>query len=173
MTTKKLETQRLIFNPFDPKHLTTRYVSWLNDPRVVRFSELRHSQHTLESCRTYHASFARSPHHFWAISLKNGLHIGNITAHVDVNNCLADIGILIGDVTQWGKGYGYESWQRICDFLLKELSLRKVTGGTLSINAPMIQIMKRSGMIEDGRRNSHYIVDGDIVDMNYYCLFNE
>ena len=38
-------TTRLQIIPFREEYLTERYVSWLNDPEVVRFSDQRHRQH--------------------------------------------------------------------------------------------------------------------------------
>ena len=49
-----LETERLTLTPFNTeRHLTERYVAWLSDPDVVRYSEQRHRTHTLASCRHF------------------------------------------------------------------------------------------------------------------------
>jgi len=56
-----LQTARLRMVPFSEAHLTTRYVGWLNDPEVVRYSEQRHQTHTIESCRSYLLSFSGTP----------------------------------------------------------------------------------------------------------------
>ena len=132
-----LETRRLRLEPFSESRLTDRYVGWLNDPEVVRFSEQRHRTHTLQSCRDYLASFAGTPHYFWAVVACDVAlgHIGNVNAYVDPTNRVADVGILIGERRVWGAGYGSEAWQAVCGFLLDELELRKVTAGTLATNA--------------------------------------
>jgi RimJ/RimL family protein N-acetyltransferase len=148
-----IETKRLLIEPFTAKYLTPRYVSWLNDPDVVQYSEQRHRRHTLESCKQYFESFAGTQHYFWAITLKiDGSHVGNINAYVDPNNQIADIGILIGEKAEWGKGYGLEAWKAVCEYLLEAGSIRKITAGTLSSNKGMLNIMIRAGMVEDGRR---------------------
>jgi RimJ/RimL family protein N-acetyltransferase len=159
--------------PFEARHLTARYVSWLNDPDVVRFSEQRHRVHTLESCGAYLASFETSPHLFWAIVApgRDVEHIGNINAYVDAPNQIADVGILIGEKNAWGQGYGLEAWREVCRFLLDEVNLRKVTAGTLSTNAGMLSIMRRADMHEDGRRTRHYVCEGAEVDVIHMALF--
>ena len=48
-----------------------KYVAWLNDPEVVRFSEQRHYQHTAESCRVYFKSQGNSSGLFLAIMAKD------------------------------------------------------------------------------------------------------
>lgn len=75
-----LRTSRLRLEPFAEPHLTERYVGWLNDPDVVRFSEQRHRRHTLASCEAYWRSFEGTPNHFWAIVADDASlgHIGNI-----------------------------------------------------------------------------------------------
>jgi len=168
-----IKTERLLLEPFSEKYLTQEYVDWLNNPAVVRYSEQRHRKHTIESCREYIESLKRSSNHIWAISVINsGLgHIGNIAAYVNQENGIADISILIGKVEAWGKGYGTEAWKAVCNYALKVLKLRKVTGGTLSTNMSMIRIMKKAGMIEDGRRCKHYLWEGKEVDVVYAAIF--
>ena len=38
---------------FNKKFLTKRYISWLNDKKLMRFSEQRLKKHTLNSCKKY------------------------------------------------------------------------------------------------------------------------
>lgn len=173
--TMPLETTRLRIVPFSEVHLTPRYVAWLNDPEVVRYSEQRHRMHTFESCRDYWHSFAGTPHHFWAILVSAGSlgHIGNINAYVDEKNRLADAGILIGEKAAWGQGYGLEAWIAVCKHLLNEEGIRKVTAGTMAVNKGMWRIMEKSGMVPDGRRFRHYIFEGEETDIIHMALFND
>ena len=168
-----LDTARLRLVPFSPPYLTERYVAWLNDPAVVRYSEQRHRSHSLDSCRNYLNGFEGTANEFWVILRRDGnpAHIGNITAIVDENNGLADVAILVGEKLAWGQGLGTEAWITVCRYLLEERNMRKVTAGTLTSNRGMIGIMQRAGMIEDGRRSRHYLVDGEEVDMVYSALF--
>ena len=166
-------TPRLRIVPFSEEYLTTRYVGWLNDPEVVRYSEQRHRKHTLESCRQYWQSFSGSPNYFWAITAQSeGVrHIGNINAYVDEANSVADVGILVGERAVWGKGYGLEAWKAVCDYLLNEAGVRKVTAGTLATNKGMLSVMERSGMRPDGCRVRQTLMEGVEVDIVYTAIF--
>lgn len=166
-------TDRLVLVPFSEEHLTPQYVAWLNDPEVVRFSEQRHSSHDMDSCMAYFRSFVASPHYYWAITTadQGARHIGNITAHVDVPNRLADIGILIGEKQAWGSGYGTEAWGAVCNYLLGNAGLRKVVAGAMASNAGMLGIMRKAGMVEEARRTQQYLRDGQPEDMVYCALF--
>lgn len=170
-----IETPRLRIVPFSAVYLSPRYVGWLNDPAVVRYSEQRHKRHTLESCRQYWQSFQDSPHFFWAITTTDsGLgHIGNINAYIDEFNSTASVGIMIGERTASKKGYGLEAWIAVCNYLLYHICIRKVTAGTLAINKGMLRIMERSGMVADGKWVRHYIVDGEEVDIIFATLFRD
>lgn len=170
-----LETDRLRLEPFSQQHVSDRYVAWLNDPDVVRFSEQRHRRHSRESAAEYLRSFDGTPNLFWAIVAKDSPlgHIGNINAYVDLHNRVADIGVLIGEKAVWGRGYGGEAWKAVCRFLLDRAGMRKVTGGTLAANVGMIAIMRGAGMSPDGVRVRHALVEGKGVDLMHMSLFRD
>ncbi len=168
-----IETERLRLVPFDPpRHLNARYVAWLNDPDVVRFSEQRHKTHTLESCAAFVTCFADSPARLWAIeTASDGTHIGNIHADIDVMNGLADVAILIGARDVWGQGYGLEAWNGALGWLKSEPGVRKIVAGCMHANTAMRQIMRNSGMTDDGVRRSHYLLDGKPEDVVFTALY--
>jgi len=161
-----IRAARLALVPFAARHLAPHYPAWLNDGDVVRYSEQRHRAHTLESCREFVAGFDDSPHHLWAVELASGgRHIGNVTAHRDPPNGVADIGILIGAKDLWGQGYGVEAWAALLEWLLGEGGVRKATAGTLATNKGMLGIMARTGMKEEARLKDHVMADGRAVDV--------
>ena len=172
---KIIKTDRLLIEPFSLKHLTERYVSWLNDPNIVAYSRQRHKKHTLLSCRKYFNSFKKTPNYFWAISVVNNRlgHIGNINAYIDNLNKRADLGILIGEKKAWGKGYATEAWMAVCSYLFEKVNIRKITAGTLIFNKKMIKLMKRAGMVNDGWRTKHCLFKGKEVDVIYKAIFKE
>ncbi len=168
-----IDTVRLRIEPFAEQHLTLRYVSWLNDPEVVRFSEQRFKTHTLESCRDYMQSFANTTNHFWALvarDVKLG-HIGNMNAYVDEVHKVADVGILIGEKQAWKQGLGLEAWSAVCKWLLDKGGMRKVTAGTLSINDDMLCLMRRGGMVEDAQCRKQCLFEGKEVDIIYNYFY--
>jgi len=165
---------RIRLSPFDQRHLSLEYVSWLNDEALMRYSEQRHRLHTPESCREYLASFAGTPHYFWAIEALDldGLHIGNLNAYVDRHNGLADMGILIGHAAARRRGYGQLAWNAALSHLMNQAGLRKVTAGMMAENAAMICIAERSSMLPDGCRRRHFVRNGTEVDMVYWAAFS-
>jgi len=171
----EIRTKRLLITPFREKHLTQRYVGWLNDPDLMRYSENRHKDHTLASCHAYWKSFDGTPNIFWAIEeVETGnSHIGTINAYIDKNNLLADIGILIGEKKAQNKRYGVEVWSGVCEYLFRETGIRKLSAGTMSVNVPMVKLMHSVGMVNDGVRKKHYLFNGKQVDILYLAFFRE
>jgi RimJ/RimL family protein N-acetyltransferase len=156
--------------PFSDRFMTARYVSWLNDKETVRYSEQRYKTHSSDSCRLYAASFAGTPHYFWAIVYR-GEHVGNITATVDPRNKVADLAILVGEAAYRGRGIGLEAWKCAMSFLLGAGGMRKVTAGTMAANAPMLGVMRAAGMMEEGRRKAQFLLDGNPVDLVMMAAF--
>ena len=57
----------VLIRTFQEKDITPRYISWLNNPEVVRFSNQRFITHTESSCQSFYYSMASSPSSFLAI----------------------------------------------------------------------------------------------------------
>jgi RimJ/RimL family protein N-acetyltransferase len=167
-----VETDRLLLDPFREKYLTEEYVSWLNDPETVRYSEQRHKKHTLGSCREYISCLTESgTAAMWAVVLKDaGQHIGNINVYIDEPNSVADIGLLIRK-SSWGKGYGTEAFKALTCWLFDDLKIRKVTAGCVAANTGMIKTAVKAGMTEDGRRKKQFIIGGKETDAIYMARF--
>jgi len=167
MLVDTLESERLRIIPFSIRHITERHISWLNDPVVVKYSKQRHTTHNKDTCISYLDSFVNTPNYYWAIEVKNKepSHIGSITAFVDYNNSVADIGIMIGDTFEWGKGFGKEAFSIVINWMLDEKKIHKVTAGTMRTNIGMLKVMMSIGMKEECCIKDYYIVDDSSVDL--------
>jgi|SRR5215475_6996282 len=171
MTAPTLTTERLALRPLTKA--TTRVVEWLNDPQIVQFSEQRHRTHTLASEARYVASF-KAPHCLWGIHLiETGKHIGNLSATVDEPNKVADIGIMIGDRDNWGRGYGTESWKAACDWLLSKDggNLRKLEAGFAATNFGMKNILRKTGWSFEAEHKLSLLIGGSPVSTMHYGRF--
>ena len=73
---------------------------------------------------------------FWAITLKeSGKHIGNIKIDpISQKHERGEYGIMMGDRSEWGKGYAREASEAVIRFCFETLKLRKVTLGVLTAN---------------------------------------
>jgi RimJ/RimL family protein N-acetyltransferase len=165
---ENISTDRLELSPFNVMGLpvVVQLVEWLNDAETMKYSEQRHKKHSVRSQYDYIDSF-HFPSTYLLIKLKNDKLIGTITATVDYHNYVADIGVLIGDRNEWGRGYGGEAWVALTRWLFSG-RIRKVTGGAMSRNKGMTSIFIKSGMRMEGLLKDHYLFEGKPTDIELW-----
>ena len=157
---------------FLPSDITREYISWLNNSMVVRYSNQRFYTHDEESCRCYLNSFTGTANQFLIIrdsSAKTAL--GTLTIYISTCHLTADIGILIGNVHNWGKGIGFDAFRTAVDVLQRCGGIRKITAGCVARNVGMVRIMEKVGMSLEATRYRHELLDGQPVDVLYYSKF--
>lgn len=169
--TPYLKTPRLrLYGPHHRKFNIDYHMLWVGRGEAMRYSEQRHRVHNVFTQQAYLDSFDHELKHIWEISEcyndKNtgSLYdrpIGTISAYRDHLNNIADVGILLNPQV-YGKGYGTEAWQAVCDWLL-ESGMRKVEAGAMETNTGMLKIFERTGMTIEGRREGHFMFEGSPV----------
>jgi RimJ/RimL family protein N-acetyltransferase len=141
-----LESPRLLYRRVTAAHITTEYVSWINDEDVNMYLETR-GNYTLSLLKSYIEEQLKNDVYFWAIHLKESdKHIGNIKIdpiHKDLK--AGEYGILMGDKSTWGKGYAKEATVRVLEYCFKELMLSEVTLGVVEDNKKAVSLYKNIG----------------------------
>jgi len=174
MSDFEIRGAKVLLRQFCLEDITDRYIGWLNDPAVVRFSNQRFVSHDRASCLRYLASFAATDNLFISVRrFDTGKAIGTMTAYVASHHGTVDVGIMIGDTSVWGGGYGQDAWNVLTNWLLAQDSIRKLTAGTLACNRAMIRIVERSGMQLEAVRKSQEIVDGMPQDILHFARFRD
>jgi ribosomal-protein-alanine N-acetyltransferase len=152
--------------------ITSNYISWLSDPHVVKFSNQRFRIHNEKSCKEYLASFSKTNNLFLVIENRYECHtIGTMTMYISVEHGTADMGIMIGDRTVWGQGFGQEAWSIALKWLIDVVGIRKVTAGCMKCNIGMIRLMQRSEMQHEATLKNHELLNGSPQDLVYYSKF--
>lgn len=142
-----------ILESFQESDINDDYISWLNDKKIVRYSNQRFISHNWETSKNFFDSFTNSPNYFFKISDKNTMQsIGTITLYVNPNHGTADLGLLIGKIDYWNGGFGFDAWNSLMRWAFCNLCIRKITAGTLSSNIGMQKIMEKYGMMLKGRK---------------------
>jgi len=168
-----IEGSRLRLTTFVEKHLNKNYVSWLNDPAIVRYSNQRFVSHSIETCRRYMDSFHGTSNRLYAIEeVTSSKLVGTLTMYINLHHKTADVGILIGSVNHWGRGYGYEAYSLAIDTLLSSAKLRKITAGTMACNKGMIKVLLKCGMSLEATRKDQELINGKPVDILYFAKFS-
>lgn len=167
-----LQSQEVELRPFTAADITPAYIGWLNDSRVTRFSNQRFRCHDEVSSRAYLESFSGSDNLFVCILNNDGHAIGTMTAYINRHHETVDVGLLIGDTASWGKGYGQDAWNTLCNWLMDEIGIRKLTAGAVISNVAMVRIMERSGMHREATLKSQELIDGEPQDIVRYARFH-
>jgi [ribosomal protein S5]-alanine N-acetyltransferase len=171
---KKQQGSSVKLTFFDGKDITQNYISWLNDPFTTQYSNQRFCKHDYLTCQKYLSSFAGTNNLFLAIRrIDNNEMIGTMTAYFNDYHGVVDIGIMIGNKSEWGKGYGQDAWDTLLFWLLSMDCVRKVTAGTLTCNFGMLKIIECSGMNLECTKKLQEVVKGEPVDVAYYSFFND
>ena len=77
------------------------------------------------------------------------------------------LGIVIGDKSYWGKGYGREAVRLLVDYAFRHRNYRRVWLWVHADNERAIRAYLACGFVEEGRGREHMYSDGRYVDIVY------
>jgi diamine N-acetyltransferase len=128
------------------------FVRWFSDPDVREFLLLNRPISVAEEERWFEAQLQATDSEIFAIETNDGVHIGNIGLH-DINwtHRRAEMGIVIGERTFWGKGYGSDAIDVLLRFAFHELNLHRVSLKVYEDNARAIRAYEKCGFKHEGR----------------------
>lgn len=154
-------------------HLSQEYVDWLNDAEVYKYLESG-GDYTLGKLQEYIQDVIQKDIFFWGIHIQNtGQHIGNIKIDpINQRHGLGEYGILMGEKSEWGKGYAKESSLKVIDFCFNDLNIRKLTLGVVADNISAVHLYKKIEFIEEGIFKNHCLYQGKYCDMIRMAIFN-
>ncbi|MGH7004755.1 MAG: GNAT family N-acetyltransferase [Alphaproteobacteria bacterium] len=151
--------------PFRIEDVTDRYISWLNDEEVMRYTEARGVRHTHADALSYVEKQIRSHDvHFWRIAV-DGEHIGNFrVSNLTSPHRRASLALIIGDGRHRGKGVGTAAIRLASEYLLNQRRLHKLIAGIYAANRASIRAFENAGFHREAVLADHYWCDGRFVD---------
>jgi RimJ/RimL family protein N-acetyltransferase len=162
----KIETDRLVLRKFSAEDITTEYVRALNDKGVVKFVDVRHKKWDARKVREY-----VDTHDMIGIFLKTGKHIGNIQLHPFYQENRVDLGILLWNKNEWGRGYGTEALKAITDYALNSLGFNKIRAGYYPENKASAKMFKKAGYRVEAYWKDNIIFYGKTTDNIWVSKF--
>jgi [ribosomal protein S5]-alanine N-acetyltransferase len=170
-TLEVLVTNFCILKPISLKHVSHRYLAWLNDPDINKFLETRFNEINIAILRDYVASqIKKGDNLFYAIHSLSDTHIGNIKlGPINPNHMTADIGFFIGDKSYHRKGIASHAIIKLCEYGFS-MGIKKITAGAYSSNLGSIKTLLKSGFNEEGFRRSQVISDGKREGVSLFGL---
>jgi len=167
--------ERLSLRLLQWKDITDEYVNWLNDPEVNRYLEARFQAHTRPSTIQYvQQMFMSSRDFLFGIFLNDSQdYIGTIkVGDLDEHHRSAELGVMLGRRTAWGKGYGTEAVELATRFAFENLRVHKIVASIYKSNKASIKIFEHVGYRRIGHMSSHRLCDGQYVDCELVEMVN-
>ena len=143
----KLEGDKIYLKPFTKKYAAD-WVRWTQDEEVTRYSVMR--PYTLEEELKYleERKKTKPKDLIFSIFLKeNGKIIGNcgIHQHDEKFPGKVSVGLMIGEKTEWGKGYGTDTIKILLNYIKKKIGAGEVFLNVDIPNAAAIRCYEKCG----------------------------
>jgi diamine N-acetyltransferase len=137
------------------------FVAWFSDADVLRHLMMRAPM----SVAMEEAWFERmltaegkTDYHFVICLLADGRPIGTVGLNdIHQRSGHAEFGIAIGEKEEWGKGYGTDALNAICDFGFGELRLERIELHVYAENERGRRAYLKAGFVHEGTlRRAHF-----------------
>ena len=157
--------------------------NWLNDPEIHRFLLVGHLPITREQEERYYdrMSEATDAFSFEIHIAADGRYIGNIGLNgVDLIHRHGEIGVVIGDKSVWGQGFGGDAIVACLSFAFQTLGLHRVSMRVHEEHPRAAALYRRLGFVETGRERDYIFQEGhfqdeiilDMLDHEYRSLYS-
>lgn len=124
-----------------------KYLEWLNDPAVIRFLTTIGNGTTPEEARQYidRVNASDSDVLFAIIDKVGGKFIGTVHFYVNWARKEGGFGIMLGDTSFWGQGYGTEVFKLLTYYGLVILFLKRLIIGVDSKQTASLKYIHHCG----------------------------
>tara|TARA_B100000902_G_C27247189_1_gene883241 strand:+ start:925 stop:1446 length:522 start_codon:yes stop_codon:yes gene_type:complete len=143
------------------KDISMKYLSWMNDSEVHKYTEQKFIKHTYKSIRKFVREKNKSKYEFlYGIFLKKNnlnIHIGNIKlGPINLKHRTAEISYFIGEKELWGNGYTTLAIKNIV-ILAKNKGIKKLKAGLYEMNIGSKKVLINNGFKLEGKLTSEVI----------------
>lgn len=171
-----LKTKRLHLRILKVSDVTPEYVRALNKKEIIGLTESRYRLWDSKEVEHYVRKMANIPGQSLLVGIfikDDKRHIGNMRLHsFSKFNKRVELGILIWDKREWGKGYATEALETLIEYIFNQLKLHKICAEYYSINKGSQNLFKKLGFKKEGVFKDHFIVDGNYVNAIRIAKFN-
>ncbi len=147
-----------------------RFVTWLNDPEVLR-NLLIYTPMSFAQEKSWYAEMLKQHVDVQPLCIdvktsNEWEHAGNISfANLNTHDHSAEVGIFIGRKDLWGKGYGTEAMRLMVDYGFRQLNLNRIYLHVFETNPAGIRSYEKAGFSLEGRLREARFTDGHYIDI--------
>ena len=174
----RLVTRNLVLREIGQGDITSEYISWLNNPDVNRFLEIRFEKQTPERVAQYvqqHLDDIESFKHFGVYIPESGrdLLVGTVTlTRINKWHETSDISFVIGHPMGQRKGYGTESVHAVCAYAFMVEKFHRLYAGHYRQNIASQSVLLKNNFKQEGVLREYCLSDGKRTDCITYGLLN-
>ncbi len=168
----QLEGRTLALRSFDARQIHDRYLAWLSDP-VINAHSRRTAGKPISAREAKAYLEALGPDEtVLGIHLSDLGHVGNVKfGPIDRDNSRADISILVGESSVWGRGVGKEAVYLVTKHLFDDHGLNRVDAG--SSNPAFLKLVADLGWQVEGVLRQRARFDDGFRDHTLVALLRE
>lgn len=150
---------------------TDKMLAWMNDKEVTKYFHTDFSTKTRQDVESYiKKSFTEQNQHF-AISSDEGEYLGTVSLkNIDHASKNAEYAVVLTRDC-----IGHDVAKKATDALLMyaftKLNLEKVYFNVASPNIRAIKFYKKYGFSYEGKFQMHILINNELVDLEWYCIF--
>jgi len=143
------------------------FLRWFKNSVITRYLNNDFKDLTLVKERNKIKSFRKDKSKMvWSIYTKEGVHIGDTGLHsLDLKrNKKATWGIVIGEKSYWGQGYGTDTLKTVLKFCFAKLKLNRVELSVYPPNIAGFKLYTKCGFKKEGIKRRSIMKRGKYLD---------
>ena len=143
------------------------YIRWFADPSVTRYLLVRHPTSLSRQERWIERMAGSRVDVLWAMArADDGTLIGNVGLHrISWRHGRGELGYVIGEPRQWGKGFATEAVKLATAYAFFELGLHKVFASVIEPNVASRRALEHNGYRQCGLLRRDRYLEGDWHDL--------
>lgn len=162
-----IDGNEIYLRAIDINDLETSILNWTNDSEVTKYMFTGITPGNIYEINNEFERVMHSKSDLWFIIMHKGKekpigHAGLYSINWISRN--VEIRILIGDKTEWSKGYGRESCELLVRYSFERLNLNKVWLGVNSDNHSAVNTYKKVGFVHEGKLRQEIYRNGKYYD---------
>tara|TARA_B100000035_G_C20993130_1_gene551181 strand:- start:115 stop:630 length:516 start_codon:yes stop_codon:yes gene_type:complete len=142
-----LKAEKIYVKSLKISDITNSYVKWLNDKEVNKFLLSGSIIWNIKLVERYVLDSINNQNEilFGIFKISDDKHIGNVRIHdINYSNSSAWIGIMIGDKSEWGNGYGLVILRLIIKFVFNQLKINILNAAVSNENKASLKTFKKA-----------------------------
>ncbi len=157
------------------KHDLLKNYQWANDRELISLAGMNPLPKSALDVERWYESMQANPENLvFAIKTDAGDYLGNIELRdIEYRSGRGELGIILGERSCWGKGYGTDAVVTLCRFAFEELRFHRIYARVLENNERAQRLFSSCGFRKEGVARQDFYAGGCYWDVILFGLLKE